>query len=181
MRDSSNSQEISLILHDPVIGPTHIGNSYKMMTTPEYSVTVYSMTCSASYLALSAIVRRCLIYYCLDERRYSYFHIYDFILQLSKGYEGCRNVYFMKKRRKGEAHLRRGDKDYNDTISANRVEVEQFFGSIKDWRVINHVFRGDLESHSDIFSCCLILTQLSKLWAFEFDFYLRSHLSFPPK
>jgi hypothetical protein len=80
-----------------------------------------------------------------------------------KGYQGCRNVYFMRKRQRGQAELPARDKAYNVTISEKRVEIEQYFGLIKDWKVINHVFRGDLLSHCAIFSCCLILTHFSKL------------------
>lgn len=87
----------------------------------------------------------------------------DYYVLGDKGYQGCGNVYYMRKKQRGQAHLSPADRTYNNTISAKRVEIEQFFGSIKDWKVINHVFRGDLASHGDIFSCCLILAHFSKL------------------
>lgn len=87
----------------------------------------------------------------------------DYFVLGDKGYEGCMNCYFMRKRKKHQAVLPQRVKDYNNTISEKRVEIEQFFGSLKDWKVINHVFRGDLSSHKDIFCCCIVFAHFSKL------------------
>lgn len=87
----------------------------------------------------------------------------DYFVLGDKGYVGCRNVYAMKKRLRGQRDLSASDKLFNDTVSSKRVEIEQFFGFLKDWKVINHVFRGELNTHGDIFSCCLILSHFSRL------------------
>ena len=88
---------------------------------------------------------------------------YPFFVLGDKGYEGCSGVYYMKKRKRGQIELTLADQDHNDLISTRRVEIEQFFAQIKNWKVINHVYRGELNSHVQIFYCCVILTHLSTI------------------
>ena len=86
----------------------------------------------------------------------------DLFLLGDKGYAGCQQVYSMKKKKRGQQTLSTADKEYNAKIAEVRVRVENHFADLKKWKVLSHVFRGNVESHRKVFIACEFLTLLSK-------------------
>ena len=79
-----------------------------------------------------------------------------------KGYIGCPSVVAMKKKKKGQTKLSDEDKEFNRKISLVRVKVENHFADIKKWKVLSHVYRGDLKDHYKLFLTVEFLTLLQK-------------------
>lgn len=79
-----------------------------------------------------------------------------------KGYQGCLRVKHCLKKKRGEPSLAPRERDYNRKISVKRVEIENHFADVKKWKVVSHVFRGDLNNHMKIYLTCEILTIISK-------------------
>jgi hypothetical protein len=79
-----------------------------------------------------------------------------------KGYQGCLRVKNCLKKSRGELTLEHDKKEYNRNISKKRIIIENHFADVKKWKVISHVFRGDLNYHVKIFVTCEILTILAK-------------------
>lgn len=91
--------------------------------------------------------------HCVDE---------GFYVLGDKGYVGCDRVYAMKKKRKGQVRLADDDKAYNKRIAQFRVRVENHFADVKKWKVVSHVYRGDVLNHHEIWFSCEFLTLLCK-------------------
>lgn len=87
----------------------------------------------------------------------------DFYVLGDKGYVGCERVYSLKKKTKGQKTLPADVKEYNSKISVYRVRVENYFAKIKVWKVLSHVYRGNLQEHRRIFMVCVVLTFLEDL------------------
>lgn len=68
----------------------------------------------------------------------------------------------MKKKKKGQKKLTAEEKEYNKNISRIRVKVENHFADLKQWKVLSHVYRGDLKEHFHLFLTCEFLTLLQK-------------------
>lgn len=79
-----------------------------------------------------------------------------------KGYQGCLRVKHCLKKKRGHDTLDPASKEYNRKISTKRVEIENHFAEVKKWKVVSHVYRGNLDDHVKIYFTCEILTILSK-------------------
>jgi hypothetical protein len=55
-------------------------------------------------------------------------------------------------------------KNYNQQLAQVRIRVENHFANLKAWRVVNNVYRGDIEGHYKIFWECEILESIRHNW-----------------
>ncbi|MGZ4850102.1 MAG: transposase family protein [Candidatus Bathyarchaeia archaeon] len=78
-----------------------------------------------------------------------------------KGYIGCTNVITPYKKEEDNI-LDEHKKTFNLRLAQKRIKIENHFASLKKWKVLSHVYHGDLESHRDIFICCEILISFTE-------------------
>jgi hypothetical protein len=83
-----------------------------------------------------------------------------------KGYVGCLRVTHPHKRKRHaltrqKVPLTPQQQDYNRRLAHFRIVIENVNSSLKNWSILSTVYRGDLEKHSKIFTCCAILTNMS--------------------
>jgi hypothetical protein len=82
----------------------------------------------------------------------------EFILG-DKGYIGCNRVVHPHKKQ-GFQPLSQVQVEFNRKLSHYRILVENMNANIKNWSILSHVYRGDVDRHRDIFLCCVILTNM---------------------
>ena len=46
---------------------------------------------------------------------------------------------------------------YNKQLAQTRIKVENHFSHLKKWKALKNIYRGNLQTHKDIFWCCEIL------------------------
>jgi hypothetical protein len=53
---------------------------------------------------------------------------------------------------------------YNVQLAQERIRIENHFANLKAWRVINNMYRGDIDGHYKIFWGCEILERIRNGW-----------------
>jgi hypothetical protein len=83
-----------------------------------------------------------------------------------KGYVGCSGVLHPHKKAthpifNDRIPFNQAQIDHNHNISKYRILIENVNSWIKNWSILSTVYRGNLESHRDIFLTCCILTTMT--------------------
>lgn len=78
-----------------------------------------------------------------------------------KAYVGCAGVTAPHKRVDGR-RLPAPLRAYNKKLAQKRILVENHFAHLKKWKVLSYVYRGNIETHQNIFFACEILEAIEK-------------------
>jgi hypothetical protein len=83
-----------------------------------------------------------------------------------KGYVGCRRAIHPAKKKKSHITQKvipfsEEQRKKNKNISHFRIKVENTNSYIKDWSILSHEYRGNVENHAFVFNCCCILFNMS--------------------
>jgi len=83
-----------------------------------------------------------------------------------KGYCGCSGVIHPIKKKthpltKSKIPFTQAELERNHNISKYRILIENVNSWIKDWSILSTIYRGELDSHPQIFLTCCILTTMT--------------------
>ncbi|MGZ4850099.1 MAG: transposase family protein [Candidatus Bathyarchaeia archaeon] len=74
-----------------------------------------------------------------------------------KGYQGYTNITTPIKKKEKKKPLTPLQQTFNKKVAHTRIRIENHFATIKKWKILSTIFRGDPQDHKYVFFSCEIL------------------------